>query len=157
MGFLEWLESTSLAEWAMASLEGYPIIITAHSIGLALMVGPILILNFRLLGWLPGIPFTSFNRILQIAWIGFGINALSGMVLFTMEATGYVTDIPFLIKFTLVMLGALSAAFQHSMISRDGALWSTSGVPPAVSVLAASSLVFWTGAIIAGRLTAYID
>ena len=156
MAFLQWLEATSLAEWARVSIYGYPICISAHSIGLAVMVGPVFILDLRLLGWFRSIPYSSLSRILAVAWVGFAINFLSGAVLFAMQATSYVTNIPFLVKIALVLLGAVSAAQQQSVISRDAASWSSSGVPASVTAVAIISIVFWVGAIVTGRLIAYL-
>ncbi|MFK8021570.1 MAG: hypothetical protein AB8B86_17545 [Pseudomonadales bacterium] len=155
MGFLEWLEETSIAEWARVSIEGYPIIITAHSIGLAVMVGIAVMLDLRLLGRFREIPFTTFNRILVAAWLGFAINFLSGLVLLTMQATDYVSNTLFLIKVGLVLLGAVITAQQHFMISRNSVSWSTTDAPSSAKVVAIMSLVFWIGAIIVGRQIAY--
>lgn len=156
MAFLEWLEATGLAEWARVSIWGYPIAITAHSIGLAVMVGPVLILDLRLLGWFKSIPYSSLSRILGVAWVGFAINFISGVVLFAMQATSYITNVPFLVKIGLVLLGAISAAQQQSVIARNASSWDTSGVPSSVTTVAIISIVFWVGAIITGRLIAYL-
>jgi hypothetical protein len=157
VAFLEWLEATGVAEWARISIWGYPICITAHSIGLAVMVGPVLMLDLRLLGWFKSIPYSSLNRILAVAWVGFAINFLSGAVLFSMQATSYITNYPFLIKLALVLLGAVSAAQQQAVISRDASSWASRGIPSAVTGVAVISLVFWIGAIITGRLIAYVS
>lgn len=156
MGFLEWLEATSVAEWARISIYGYPICISAHSIGLAVMVGPVLLLDLRLLGWFRSLPFASLSRILGVAWVGFAINFVSGAVLFAMQATSYLTNVPFLVKLGLVLLGAISAAQQQTVISRDAASWGASGAPGAVRTIAVISIIFWVGAIITGRLIAYL-
>lgn len=156
MAFLEWLEATSLAEWARISVSGYPIAIGAHSVGLAVMVGPILMLDLRLLGWFSNIPYSAFTRILKVAWAGFLVNFLSGVVLFTMTATSYVTNTQFLLKMALVLLGAITAAQQHRALARDAATWNSAGVPASVSIIASVSIVFWIGAIITGRLIAYL-
>ena len=157
MAFFERLEATSFAEWALYSIEGYPIIITAHSVGLAVMVGTVVMLDLRLLGWFRGIPYSSLGRILGVAWIGFAINFLSGVVLFSMEATSYVSNTPFLIKISLVLLGVISGARQQLLVSRNAELWDVTGVPGSVTTLAFFSLVIWSGAIVAGRLIAYVD
>ena len=157
MDFLAWLESSRVAEWALVSIEGYPIIVTAHSIGLAVMVGISVILNLRLLGWFKGVPYTSLGRVLGFAWFGFAINLISGVVLFTMEATSYVSDVPFLTKIVLVLAGVSMAAWQQLQISRYAGAWMTTGAPTYVKVLAAVSLALWAGAIVAGRLIAYLD
>ena len=157
MEFLTWLESSRVAEWALISIEGYPIVVTAHSIGLAVMVGICVILNLRLLGWFEGIPYTSLSRVLGFAWFGFAINLLSGVVLFSMEATAYVSDIPFLTKIALVFTGVALAAWQQLQISRYAGAWMTTGAPSDVKVFAAISLALWSGAIVAGRLIAYLE
>lgn len=157
MEFLVWLEEASIAEWARVSLWGYPITITAHSIGLAVMVGPALMLNLRLLGLFKSIPYQSFSRILSFAWFGFAMNFLSGLVLFSMQATSYVTNTVFITKITLVLVGAIISAQQQSVISRNSASWSATGTPVSVTLVAIVSLVAWMGAIIAGRLIAYLS
>jgi len=156
VAFLQWLENTGLAEYIRVSISGYPAAIAAHSIGLAVMVGPVLMLDLRLLGWFSSIPYTSLSRILGVAWIGFAINFLSGAALFAAQATSYVTNVPFLVKIALVLLGAISAAQQQSVISREADSWSTTGVPTSVTAVAIISIIFWVGAIVTGRLIAYL-
>jgi hypothetical protein len=151
VAFLEWLEATSLAEWARVSISGYPISITAHSIGLAVMVGPVLILDLRLLGWFKSIPYESLSRILAVAWIGFAINFLSGAVLFSMQAVSYVTNYPFLVKLALVLLGAVSAAQQQSVIARDSKTWETTGVPKSEPVLIILGVLVVLGVLLYGQ------
>jgi hypothetical protein len=156
VAFLEWLEATGLAEYIRVSISGYPAAIAAHSIGLAVMVGPVLMLDLRLLGWFQSIPYSSLNRILAIAWVGFAINFLSGAALFAAQATTYVTNYPFLVKLALVLLGAVSAAQQQGVIAREGDSWKATGVPSSVRIVAIISIFFWVGAIITGRLIAYV-
>lgn len=156
MAFLAWLEATSLAEYVRVSMSGYPAAIALHSIGLAVMVGPVLMLDLRLLGRFNGIPYESLSRILGVAWIGFLINLLSGIALFATQATSYVTNVPFLIKIALVLLGAIVAAQQQTVIGRQAATWNATGVPGSVRTVAVASIVFWVGAILTGRLIAYL-
>lgn len=156
MGFLEWLEATSLAEYVRVSAFGYPAAIALHSVGLAVMVGPVLMLDLRLLGRFHGIPYESLSRILAIAWIGFLINFLSGIGLFAAQATSYMTNVPFLVKIALVLVGAITAAQQQTVIGRQAASWNATGVPGSVRAVAIGSIVFWVGAIVTGRLIAYL-
>ena len=44
----EWLESTAPAIWVGESLWGYPIMLGAHAIGLAIVVGIFVMLDLRL-------------------------------------------------------------------------------------------------------------
>jgi hypothetical protein len=164
VGFLVWLEATSLADWVRGSFIGYPMMITLHAFGMAIMVGLAIALDLRLLGWFKGIPYTAVQRFFGVAWIGFGINFLSGSALFTTQSASKYIVLPggdafnwiFIGKMTLVFAGAGTVAMLQSAIGRDGATWSPTNAPTNVKVTAALSIVFWVVAITLGRLTAYL-
>ncbi|HVY63865.1 MAG TPA: hypothetical protein VHH11_03505 [Gammaproteobacteria bacterium] len=155
MAFFAWLEASGLAEWVRSSSVGYPTVITLHAIGMAIMVGLCVIVDLRLLGKFDGIPYQSLQRLLPVAWVGFGINSLSGTGLFVAQATMFATDLMFIAKIVLVFLGAATAAILQPELAKAGT-WP-GGVPPAnVRRVAIISIVFWLAAIVTGRLTAYI-
>ena len=155
MGFLTWLEASGLAEWVRMSTAGYPTVITLHAIGMAIMVGLCVIVDLRLLGKFDGIPYQAMQRLLPVAWVGFGINTLSGTGLFVAQATMFATDLMFISKIVLVFLGAATAGILQPELARADT-WP-GGVPPArVRRIAAISIFFWLAAIVTGRLTAYI-
>lgn len=153
MGFLVWLEASDLAEWVRASTAGYPSMIALHAIGMAVMVGLSLVIDLRVLGWFAGIPLAALQRFFSLAWIGFGINFLSGSALFTTQATAYIVDWVFLTKMALVVLGAITAAILQPAVATAGPGGAMSGSTKAIAALA---IVFWIVAIIMGRLTAYL-
>ena len=155
MGLLIWIEATGLAEWTRSSTEGYPIMIASHAIGMAVMVGLALALDLRLLGWFQGIPYAALQRFLGIAWAGFALNTLSGFALFAMQATSYITNFVFLSKIGLVLLGTVTAAMLQTAVSRDSLGWGAAA-PGNVKAIAVVSIVFWLGAIVTGRLIAYL-
>jgi hypothetical protein len=152
-GFLPWIESTGLAECVRSSTPGYPSMIALHAVGMAIMVGLSLLIDLRVLGWFAGIPLQALQRFFRLAWIGFGINFISGSALFTAQATMYIVDWVFMTKMTLVVLGAITAAILQPAIAKAGPGAELSGGIKAVAGLA---IVFWVVAIIMGRLTAYL-
>lgn len=156
MGFFAWLEATSLADWVRMSFIGYPMMITCHALGMAIMVGLALALDLRLLGNFAGIPYSALQRFLGIAWLGFLINTLSGAALFSAQAVMYSTDWVFLTKMALVFAGAITAAILQTNVARDSGLWPADRPPGGVRAIAVVSIVFWLGAITMGRLTAYL-
>ncbi len=153
MGFLVWLEATGLAEWVRSSISGYPSMIALHAIGMAIMVGLSLLIDLRVLGWFAGIPLQAIQRFFGLAWIGFGINFISGSALFSAQATSYIVDWVFMTKMTLVLFGAITAAILQPAVVKAGPAGVVSGGTKAVAALA---IVFWVVAIIMGRLTAYL-
>jgi hypothetical protein len=155
VAFLTSLEESAFGVWVSTSLVGYPLMITLHAIGMAVMVGLSVVLDLRLLGWFAGIPYAAINRFLAIAWIGFTINLLSGTALFCMQATSYVKDSTFLLKMLFVLLGAVTAAFLQGSLNRNSGSWGAAA-PGGIRVLAVASIVFWTAGMVMGRLIAYL-
>jgi len=158
MAFLEWLEYSALADWVATSIWGYPILLTAHSVGLAIIVGILFVLNLRLLGLFSDIAIVSLSGLLKLAWSGFILNLVSGFCLFSSQATFFVTHIAFLVKIAAILLAIVNAAFIQNLIKTQGDYWDSGGeVSGLAKGLAMVSLLLWLTAIIAGRLIAYID
>jgi hypothetical protein len=153
VGFLAWLEATQLAEWVRSSQAGYPSMIALHALGMAIMVGLSLLLDLRILGWFAGIPLQALQRFFRLAWIGFGINFLSGSGLFSAQATSYIVDWVFMTKMTLVLVGAITAGILQPAVVKAGPGGELSG---GMKGIAAFAIVVWVVAIIMGRLTAYL-
>jgi hypothetical protein len=155
VGSLVGLEDSALAEWVRLSTFGYPFVISAHAVGMSIMVGIALALNLRLLGFFPRLPLAALQRFLGLAWAGFGINFLSGVALFSAQATSFAMDGTFQLKMALVLLGAITVAVLQTVVGRDSAAWAAT-VPVNVRIVALASIFFWVSAIVTGRLTAYL-
>ena len=154
---MEWLETSGFAEWVRTSFVGYPMLLTLHSIGMAIMVGIVFVVSLRLMGRFQRIPFVSLEKLITIAWGGFIINLISGVAIFTSQATFYVTSAPFLIKLAAVLCGAALAGFMRPILKREAADWvDGTSVPDQLRTLAMVSIVMWSVAITTGRFTAYL-
>ena len=151
-----WLETTPIAQWVALSLWAYPALLSLHIVGLAIVVGIFSMRDLRLLGITKGIEPAVFISLGKLAWIGFMINALSGTLLFTSQATIFITSIPFLAKISFISVSMLLAIIIQARLSNllveDR---NTSNVDRATRILAAASVSLWISAIIAGRLIAY--
>lgn len=153
----EALETTKIAIWVGESLWGYPIMLGCHVIGLAIVVGIFVMRDLRLIGWFEGISYESLDSLRNLGWTGFVINAVSGCFLFTSQASHFATNTPFLLKISMIFLAAITAAILQNKMRDGAAQWDGSGaVAGSVRSLAMLSIALWMGAIIAGRLTAYI-
>jgi hypothetical protein len=157
MAFLNWLESTSYSEWILVSATGWPLMLTAHALGLATIVGVVFSLNLRLLGLYGTIPYTSLHALMSIAWIGIVINVFTGLSIFMTQASSYVTSLPFIVKITFIVLGIANLSYTQKVLKREAAAWQAAGAVPALGLaLAGSSLFFWVVAVVTGRLIAYL-
>ena len=120
---------------------------------MAIMVGLSLLLDLRILGWFAGIPLQALRRFFGLAWVGFGINFVSGSMLFSAQATSYIVDWVFMTKMTLVLLGAVTAGILQPAVVKVAPGGQLSGGTKAVAGVA---IVIWVVAIVMGRLTAYL-
>lgn len=151
------LESTSLAIWVGESLYAYPGLLACHIVGLAIVVGVFAMRDLRLLGLASGINLQVFIELRTLAYCGFLINLISGLLLFSSQASYLATSIPFLSKISCVFLGMALAYFLNSKLSTIEAGNNSAQIAEhKIRWLAAISLLVWCCAIIAGRLIAYV-
>lgn len=153
MAFLEWLQNSTLAIFVAETLWAYPTLETLHTLGMALLLGTLGLINLRVLGYKRVLPLIATSDLLPIAWLGFTINALSGLLLFTSDAVNFFMSNTFRLKMTLILLAGINAAIMSRRI------YASDGVQVAetasTKALAVSSLVFWVVAVICGRIYAY--
>jgi hypothetical protein len=156
MAFLEWLQNTWVGLLVAQSLWGYPLFETIHTIGMAMLIGSLGLINLRVLGVKADLPLFATRQLLPLAWLGFTLNAISGSLLFASDAVYFFESYTFRIKMVLIVLGGLNAALLGQRVFREAA-GGAPAIPPTASTkwIAATSLVFWFGAVCAGRLIAY--
>lgn len=152
MSFLYWLETSALGDWVATSLWGYPIMLAAHSVGLAIIVGILFVLNLRLIGFFPKIDPRLLRPLIKLAWAGFIVNLISGFMLFAAQAPYFITHPAFIIKLIAIFLAIINAALLQNLLKENVEKDKFSKG----KYLAISSLVLWSTAIIAGRMIAYI-
>ncbi len=154
---LEWLETTQLAEFIRTNLWGWPIALTLHALGTGLLVGLIFVIGLRFFGMFELIRFSSLNRLFPIVWFAFGLQVLSGFLLWMTKASRYVADGAFELKVLLIVVGvALTYQFSQTM-QREAVSWDTAGaVSSHKARFVAALMLVWAGVLIAGRLTGYL-
>lgn len=149
MSFLLWIEETGLAVFIREDLWGYPIVLSSHAVGMATVMGVVVVLNMRALGFASQIPVPSIQKLFPVAWLGFALNLLSGLALYSASAATYTLQGSFQLKIGLIVLGGISLKLLMNGIRAGKAASQT-------KLIAALSLACWFGAIITGRLMAYI-
>jgi hypothetical protein len=155
MDVLTALEATSFSTWLRESpsMWAYPAILTLHTVGLALLVGPSWALDLRLLGFAPSIPLRALEKTFPVMWVGFGVNGLSGLALFAADATSKGATMLFATKLALIAVAVVNIVAIRQVVYRRGPE-PASG--PAARALAVASIVLWICAIGTGRWMAYI-
>ena len=145
------LHDSALATWVResSSLWAYPMVITMHTFGLAVLVGASTAVDLRVLGVGRRIPLTSLHGFFTVMWAGFWLNATTGVLLFAADprTTGIL-----MIKLLSVVAGVVFVVLIRRAVIGRGA----SSTTPAVKAYAVLSLIAWIVATTTGRLMAYL-
>ncbi len=135
------------------SLLAFPFILYLHTLGLAMLAG----VNVGLAVWLLArktVPSFDLTGVYRVMWLGFGVNALSGLVLLAAYPAKALTNWVFFVKMVLV-----AAALWALQRTKDELAAANGTAAREVSArarqLAWLALLFWAGTIFAGRLLAY--
>lgn len=156
MELLVWLESTALATWVResSSLWAYPGVISLHAVGLAVMVGLSVMIDLRLLGFAPGLPLAGMRSLNRWIWIGFWVNAISGLALLIASATTLLLNPLFYAKMGLIALSMTTVILINRAAFPPGT--TSNVVTRRARTLAITSIVLWAATTTTGRLTAYL-
>ncbi|MEO9655374.1 hypothetical protein [Marinomonas sp.] len=150
MEVLVWLEMSSIGLWVSTSVWGYPIVLTLHTLGMGTLVGLSLMIALRVLGMGNGIPLERINLFWKWALIGFVVNLVSGSTLFIGNASSFWYSWPLRIKLLLICAGLLMTHRLVNSVAKDSQRIMKHKAQAIVA------MVCWLGALIAGRLIAYI-
>lgn len=150
-GWLHALEATALAAALRDSDWAYPMVNVLHLLGVALLVGAIVPLDLRLLGFWRTVPVAPMGRVLRgIAATGLLLALFAGALLFSTRATEYAASPFFLAKMGFVCLGGVNALVAS--LSSPEQLARTGSRRILVSLI---SMVCWITALVLGRLVGY--
>ena len=142
--------STSAGFAALASDPwAYPALEAAHILGIALLVGNLVLLELRVWGAARELPMRPLARLaLPLSLAGFAIVAATGLAMFSTQPGDLLANRVFVVKMGLVSLAGLNAAMFHA---RDG----LARLDRVARAQTAISLGLWLAVIICGRWIAY--
>jgi hypothetical protein len=133
--------------WAWAANEAI------HMTGLALLIGVVLLIDLKLLGFAPKLRYSSLDRLLPWGILGFGTNAITGMVFFLSTPSFYVANMAFNWKLGFLMAAALNMLW----FTVDQSWEHEDQPPPAYSkALAATGLALWVGVMFWGTMLPFL-
>lgn len=140
----------------------YPIVNAIHILGIAFLIGGILPLNLRLMGFLRSYAVRPLAKLcVPIAAIGLALAVVTGLMLFSVKPVDYVRTDIFLAK-----IGLIGAACINIALVRFNASWREiveaeesilNNKEPDFKLRAAGaiSLVVWIAVLFLGRFTGY--
>lgn len=153
VSFFIWCENTQLALWIKGTTWVFAIIETIHIIGLALLLGTMLIVDLRLLGVGMRKQATAdlASELAPWIWVGLAVMILTGIPMFMSEAVRLYGSTPFLIKMVFLFFALLFHFTLHRKATASKVETAWQG-----KVAACVSLTCWLGVALAGRVIAFL-
>src|SRR5689334_18526956 len=157
MDVLNAIQSSSFSQWVRESesLFAFAGILLVHTIGMGVVVGVNATIDLRILGFAPAVRLSALEKFFPVLWIGFWLNAATGVILLAADAVNKLSNPDFYVKMVFIALAVVNVKMLRSSVFRDPLI---DKVPPTgrAKALAVTSLILWLGAITAGRLLAYV-
>lgn len=145
------IEASAFAALMRESLWLYPLAGVLHVVAIGLLLGTIVAFDLRVLGVAATVPLRDAARwLLPVARVGFALAVLTGLAMFSADASHLADNPAFLAKLGLVLLAGLNVLLFHLLFWRGRPV---PGAPARGS--AAASMLGWISVASAGRLIAY--
>jgi hypothetical protein len=151
------IQNSAYAVWVRESpsIWAYTTILSLHAMGLAIIVGINTIVALRLLGFVRDIPVNKLRQLYPWMYLGFTINAFSGLSLLAANLDNDIHNWMFGVKITMIVCAMINLELTKVRVFDTPAVVNGTGVPAEANRFAIASIVFWSLAICAGRLTEY--
>jgi hypothetical protein len=135
--------------WLAANAYAYPLLEVGHIVGIALLLGNLVLLELRVWGAATELPLAALARwTLTLALTGFGLIAMTGLLMFASQPQELLANRAFTIKLGLIALAGCNAAWFHAR----GGIARPDAVARALTALSSG---LWIAVIICGRWIGY--
>jgi hypothetical protein len=151
---ISYFENSALADNIRENDVLFPLIESVHVVSICLVVGSILVVDLRLLG------FASLDRsvsrvtggVLPLTWCAFAVTVASGSLMFISNATKYLENGYFIAKLVLIGLAGLNMVIFHALSARSQPQWDNEARLPLPARLAGGlSILLWISVVACGR------
>ena len=151
-----WLTGRGLGKAYMDRNWMWPASEALHFIGLWLILGVILLVNMRLLGFMRTAPYSAFHRLLPWAALGLAVNVVTGMMFVTGTPEQYGANVSFIWKIIFLMVAGLNLLYitvfegpwHHAEAGQDP--------PIRVKIAGATAIVSWLLVMYFGRMLPFL-
>jgi len=151
---ITYLEDSGLADSVRENDVLFPLIESIHVLAICLVVGSILAVDLRLVGfaWVSRSVREVARGILPLTWGAFVVAVASGGLLFISNAAKYLGNGFFVTKMFLIAAAGLNMLIFHYVTARDASVWDHQARLPLPARLAGGiSIALWVAVVACGR------
>lgn len=155
---MSWMDNSGLHDWVVGSGWIWPMLETFHFLGLCLLLGSLIFVDLRVVGYNKTAPLKPIHAFVPITIIGFSLNAITGLLFMFGDPFRYFPNVAFQFKMFLIFLAGLNVLyFELKVHPKIKAAGDAAELGLDARIVAGASLVFWVGVILAGRLIPYFE
>ena len=150
--------ASQLSQWIQATYWLWPVLEIIHFFGLTLLMGGLIIVDLRMIGFFPTINLQGVKKLLPFVIFGFLLNLITGILFVYGDPSRYAINIGFQIKLILILLAGCNAAIYHFKVEGYALELVSSSIRPPLTIklVGLTSLSLWTGVLLLGRLIPYV-
>jgi len=135
--------------WIVSHPWAYPALEVVHIVGIALLLGNLVLFELRVWGFGPELPVRALARLaLRLSLLGFAILGTSGLLMFAGQTEELLASRVFVVKMGLVLLAGLNALWFHARGSLEL-------LDRGARIQTVVSTGLWLAVMICGRWIAY--
>ncbi|HUQ52972.1 MAG TPA: DUF6644 family protein [Gammaproteobacteria bacterium] len=153
----DWMVTTSISQAVLGYAWSWPTLESLHFLALCTLMGSLLIMDLRLIGFQRIIPLQAVHSLMPVAIVSFAINLITGLGFLFGDPRTYTANWAFWAKMILIVLAGLNFLVYFTrvepMILKLGPNEAT---PPQAKMVGVFSLLFWFGVLSFGRLLPYL-
>lgn len=165
--FLKSVEETDFATWLREGdfisdpFSTFYVLLAFHGIGMAIVVGVCGMLSLRLFGFQQGMTIEDVNKLMRVAWWGFYINLISGILLYVAQPRRELMTAVYWLKMASIVLAVIAMKVIQNALDKIETVPSPDGtgtmeiVPARARNAALLVNLLWFFAIVSGRLIGY--
>jgi predicted outer membrane lipoprotein len=153
-----WMEQSWLGVAARDIYWLFPAAEIVHFFGLCLLMGALLLIDLRVLGFARGVSIKKVIAFTPVAIAGLALNVVSGVVFLSAYPENYWPSTAFQLKLLAVAIGAFNALwFKWMEAPRIERLADNGDADVRAKSVALLSLLVWTVVIVLGRFLPYVS
>jgi hypothetical protein len=149
--------STPINNLVIGYAWSWPTLESLHFLALCTLMGSLLVMDLRLIGFQRMIPLSAVHSLMPLALVSFAINLITGLGFLFGDPGTYFANYAFWVKMSLIVLAGLNFLVYFTAVEpkllKLGPHDPSPGIAKAVGVM---SLVFWFGVLAYGRLLPYL-